>query len=65
MVKKILKEHYVHRNEAGLVRSIIKEKGRKHKVIDKVSVELNDKDDVYEASFSNLGIKKYLLIVAQ
>ena len=61
MVKKILKEHYVHRNEAGLVRSIIKEKGRKHKVIDKVSVELNDKDDVYEASFSNLGIKKVLV----
>ena len=61
MVKKILKEHYVHRNESGLVRSIIKEKGRKHKVIDKVSVELNDKDDVYEASFSNLGIKKVLV----
>ena len=61
MVKKILKEHYVHRNEAGLVRSVIKEKGHKHKVIDKVSVELNDKDDVYEATFSNLGIKKVLV----
>lgn len=61
MVKKILRDHYVHRNEAGLVRSIIKEKGRKHKVIDKISVALNDKADVYEAEFSNLGIKKVLV----
>lgn len=61
MVKKILRDHYVHRNEAGLVRSTIKEKGRKHKVIDKISVELNDKADVYEAEFSNLGIKKVLI----
>jgi ATP-dependent Lon protease len=59
-VKEILAKHYVHRNEAGLVRSIIKEKGR-HKVIDKISVSLNDKDDVYEAEFSNLGIKKVLI----
>ena len=61
MVKKILKDHFVHRNEAGLIRSIIKEKGYKHKVIDKISVELNDKDDVYEATFSNLGVKKVLV----
>ena len=59
-VKEILAKHYVHRNEAGLIRSIIKEKGR-HKVIDKISVSLNDKDDVYEAEFSNLGIKKVLI----
>ena len=59
-VKEILSQHYVHRNEAGLVRSTIREKGR-HKVIDKISVELNDKSDVYEASFANLGIKKVLI----
>ena len=59
-VKEILAKHYVHRNEAGLVRSTIKEKGR-HKVIDKISVSLNDKDDTYEAEFSNLGIKKVLV----
>ena len=34
-VKEILAKHYVHRNEAGLVRSNIKEKGR-YKVIDKM-----------------------------
>jgi len=59
-VKEILAKHYVHRNEAGLIRSTIKEKG-KHKVIDKISVSLNEKDDVYEAEFSNLGIKKVLV----
>lgn len=59
-VKEILAKHYVHRNEAGLIRSTIREKGR-HKVIDKVSVSLNDKKDVYETEFSNLGIKKVLI----
>ena len=59
-VKEILRKHYVHRNEAGLIRSNIKEKGR-YKVIDKISVSLNDKADVYEAEFSNLGIKKVLV----
>lgn len=59
-VKDILRQHYVHRNEAGLIRSTIKEKGR-HKVIDKVSVALNEKTDNYEASFSNLGVKKILV----
>jgi len=59
-VKEILRKHYVHRNEAGLVRSNIKEKGR-YKVIDKISVSLNDKSDCYEAEFSNLGIKKVLV----
>ena len=55
-VKTILAKHYVNRNEAGLIKSTIKEKGR-HKVIDKVTVELNEKGGFYEARFSNLGIK--------
>lgn len=59
-VKEILRKHYVHRNEAGLIRSNIKEKGR-YKVIDKISVDLNEKADVYEAEFANLGIKKVLV----
>ncbi len=59
-VKDILRKHYVHRNEAGLVRSNIKERGR-WKVIDKISVALNDKADVYEAEFSSLGIKRVLV----
>jgi len=59
-VKEILRKHYVHRSEAGLVRSTIREQGR-HKVIDKVSVNLNDRDDVYEATFANLGIEHVLV----
>lgn len=59
-VKEILKNHYVHRNEAGLVRSNIKEKGR-YKIIDKISIELNVKSDAYEATFANLGIKNVLV----
>lgn len=59
-VKDILAKHYVHRNEAGLVRSTIRERGR-HKVIDKVTVDLNEKTDQYEARFTNLGIKQILV----
>lgn len=56
-VKEILRKHYVHRSEAGLIQSQIREKGR-YKVIDQVSVSLNEKTDSYEAVFDNLGIKK-------
>lgn len=56
-VKNILAKHFVHRNESELIKSTIKERGR-HKVIDKVTVELNDRDGVYEAQFSNLGLKR-------
>lgn len=56
-VKDILRKHYVHRSEARLIQSTIKEKGR-YKVIDQVSVALNEKTDSYEAVFDNLGIKK-------
>jgi ATP-dependent Lon protease len=56
-VQRILAKHYVHRNQAELVKSTIKEKGR-HKVIDKLTVELNDKGGFYEAEFTNLGLRK-------
>jgi ATP-dependent Lon protease len=56
-VQRILAKHYVHRNQAQLIKSTIKEKGR-HKVIDKLTVELNDKGGFYEAQFTNLGLKK-------
>ncbi|SBN95892.1 Putative endopeptidase La [Propionibacterium freudenreichii] len=59
-VRKILADHYVHRNESELVKSIIKEKGR-HRIIDRVSVVLNEKADVYEASFENLGIRGVII----
>ncbi|WP_330253689.1 BREX system Lon protease-like protein BrxL [Nocardia sp. NBC_00565] len=59
-VRKILADHYVHRNESELVKSTIRERGR-HRVIDKVTATLNEKDDVYQAEFANLGIKGVLV----
>lgn len=59
-VRKILEKHYVNRNESELVRSKIKEEGR-FKIIDRIVVALNDKEDVYEATFSNLGLKKVIV----
>ncbi|WP_082761782.1 BREX system Lon protease-like protein BrxL [Mycolicibacterium mucogenicum] len=62
-VRKILADHYVHRNQAELVKSHIKERGR-YRVIDKVQVQLNEKDDTYEAEFANLGIKQVIVASA-
>ena len=55
-VKKVLAENYVRPDEAEKVKSIIRERGRL-KIIDKVTVTLNEKRDVYEAILSHLGIK--------
>ncbi|WP_275066224.1 anti-phage BREX system Lon protease BrxL, partial [Enterococcus faecium] len=59
-VKKILAENYVRPDEAEKVKSLIRERGT-FKIIDKVSVKLNQKKDVYEAALSNLGIKDALV----
>jgi ATP-dependent Lon protease len=55
-VKRILAENYVRPDEAEKVKSKIKELGS-YKVIDKVTVKLNEKKDIYEAILSNLGVK--------
>ncbi len=60
LVKQILTENYVRPDEAEITKSIIREKGS-HKIIDKVTVTLNEKKDVYEAVFSNLGIKRVIV----
>jgi len=54
-VKRILSDNYVRPDEAELVKSRIREIGY-YTVIDKVTVHLNERRDVYEAAFSNLGI---------
>lgn len=56
-VRSILRDHYVHRGDNRLIQSRIREKGR-HRIIDKVSVSLNERQDIYEAEFSNLGISR-------
>lgn len=59
-VREILRKHYARRDQAELIRSRTREKGR-GRVIDKISVTLNDREDVYEAEFANLGLKKVLI----
>ena len=54
-VKQVIKNNYVHRAEAESVKGIIRENG-KHRIIDKVTVILNEKSDAYNATFSNLGL---------
>ena len=55
-VKRVLTDNFVRPDEAEKIKSLIREKGS-YKVIDKVSVELNEKRDVYEAQLLSLGIK--------
>ena len=55
-VKKVLSEHYVNPEESSLVHSKIREKGR-YKIIDKISVELDSKKDIYWAKLQNSNIK--------
>ena len=56
-VKSILSQHFVHRDEAQFVMEAVRRKGS-HRIIDKVSVRLNDKKDLMEANFANLGLNK-------
>ena len=56
-VKRILSENYVRPDEAEKIKSKIREVGF-YTIIDKVTVKLNEKRDVYEALFTNLGITK-------
>ncbi|OYU71396.1 MAG: TIGR02688 family protein [Alphaproteobacteria bacterium PA2] len=55
-VKGILADNYVRPDEAEKVKSKIRERGS-FKIIDKISVRLNDKRDCYEALLANLGVK--------
>ena len=54
-VKDVIKNNYVHRAEAESVKGLIREHG-KHRMIDKVTVVLNEKNDEYQATFANLGL---------
>jgi len=59
-VKRVLADNYVRPDESEKIKSIVREKGGL-KVIDKVTVTLNEKKDIYEAVFSNLGIKNVVV----
>jgi ATP-dependent Lon protease len=55
-VKDILARNYVRPDEAQKIISKLRETGS-YTVIDKVSVKLNYRTDIYEAEFSNLGLR--------
>lgn len=55
-VKNILADNFVRPDEAEMIKSKIREMGR-FTVIDKLTVKLNEKKDIYVAEFSNLGLK--------
>lgn len=55
-VKNILADNFVRPDEAEKVKSKIREMSR-YTVIDKLTVKLNEKKDIYVSEFSNLGLK--------
>lgn len=56
-VKRILSDNFVRPDEAQKVLSVLHERGS-YTVIDKITVRLNTRQDIYEAEFSNLGIRE-------
>lgn len=54
-VKKILSKHFVRPDEAEFIKSEVREQGR-YRVIDKVTVRLDEQRDEYVGSFVNLGL---------
>ena len=54
-VKSVIRNNYVNRADAEIVKGKIHEAGR-YRIIDKVSVVLNERMDCYVASFANLGL---------
>ena len=55
-VKKILADNFVRPDEAQKILSVLRQRGS-YTVIDKLTVNLNIKEDCYQAEFSNLGLK--------
>lgn len=55
-VKKILSDNFVRPDEAQKVLSMLRQRGN-FTVIDMITVNLNIKEDRYEAEFSNLGLR--------
>ena len=55
-VKGVIRDNYVNRSDAELVKLKIRDSGN-YKIIDKINVQLNDKANIYQAEFASLGIK--------
>lgn len=57
-IKRILSENYVRPDQSEYVKSKIKESGQ-YTIIDKVTVELDEREDKYIARFTNLRIDPF------
>lgn len=55
-VKRILADNFVRPDEAQKIMSLLRQRGS-YTVIDKITVNLNIRNDSYEAEFSNLGLQ--------
>lgn len=55
-VKRILTDNFVRPDEAQKIISLLRQRGS-YTVIDKITVNLNIRNDSYEAEFSNLGLQ--------
>ena len=55
-VRNIIAANYVHRSDAEVVKHKIRSQGS-YKIIDKINVSLNDRANIYQAEFANLGLK--------
>jgi ATP-dependent Lon protease len=56
-VRTVIRDNYVHRSDSEIVKHKIRSAGS-HKIIDKITVNLNDRANIYEAEFSNLGLNR-------
>lgn len=54
-VKSVIRNNYINRAESEEIKGKIRENGR-FRIIDKVTAVLNDRNDVYQASFANLTL---------
>ena len=54
-VKDVIRNNYINRAESEEIKGKIRENGR-FRIIDKVTAVLNDRNDIYQASFANLTL---------
>ena len=57
-IKRILSENYVRPDQSEYVKSKIKENGQ-YTIIDKITVRVDEKEDKYVATFTNLDLKEF------
>lgn len=59
-IQTVLANNYVHPEQSEYIKSKIKETGQ-YTIIDKISVRLDEREDVYVASFTNLKISPFII----